>query len=135
MPVQVNPALTIPDAELDLRFGPSGGPGGQHANRAHSRVDLTWVVEDSTVLTASQRRRLVDKLGPVVRLSVDEERSQLRNRELALERLGQRVAQALKVERARRPTKPSRRAKARRVDAKRRRSQTKQGRRRPNYDD
>lgn len=135
MDVRVNGSLVIPEREIDLRFGPSGGPGGQHANRAHTRVDLVWRVDESAVLSEAQRRRLLDRLGPVVRLSVDEARSQTRNREVAFERLAERVRGALRVERSRRPTKPSRRAKARRVDAKRRRSRTKQNRRRPNLDD
>ncbi len=118
-----------------MRFTTSGGPGGQHANRAATRVELVWDVTASTVLDEADRARLLQVLGPVVRIVADEERSQLRNRELAQTRLGERVAAALVRPKRRRPTKPSRSAKRRRVESKRRRGETKEGRRRPRPED
>ena len=129
--LRVNGSLTIPDAELDERFTTSGGPGGQHANRSSTRVVLTFDVASSVVLTASQRRRMLDKLGAEVRISVDDARSQYRNREVARERMAERLRGALVQARSRRPTKPSRSAKARRLNEKKRRSEVKQQRRRP----
>lgn len=127
--VRVNGHLVIPAAELDVRTGPSGGPGGQHANRAHTRVEVRFDVERSLTLGPRQRARLLERLGPVVRVVADDERSQARNRALALERLGARVAAALRVDPPRRPTKPGRAAVERRLEEKRRRSLTKRERR------
>ncbi len=134
MDVRVGEGLVIPDAELELRFTPSGGPGGQHANRANTRVELSWDIESSAVVSESQRRTLVAKLGPRVRVVVDDERSQARNRELAHQRLGDRVAAALVRQKRRRPTKPSRRSQQRRLDAKRQRGDLKRQRQRPRDD-
>ncbi len=122
-------SLVIPAAELEVRTGPSGGPGGQHANRSHTRVELRFDVEASTALGPRQRARLLERLGPVVRVVAGDERSQARNRALAQERLAERLAGALKVETPRRPTKPTRGGVERRLDAKRRQAQTKQRRR------
>jgi ribosome-associated protein len=133
--VTVRPGLVIPEAELTMRFTTSGGPGGQHANRAATRVELVWDVTASAVLDEADRARLLQVLGPVVRIVADDERSQLRNRELAETRLGDRVAAALVRPKRRRPTKPSRSAKRRRVEGKRRRGETKEGRRRPRPED
>lgn len=126
--LRVDDRLRIPVRELTWRFDPSGGPGGQHANRASSRAELRWNVEGSASLSEGQRARLLDKLGPEVRISVDEARSQSRNRSIALDRLAERIRDAMKPERTRRPTKPSKGAKRRRLEDKRKRSQTKQGR-------
>lgn len=127
----VNDDLTVPHAELTWRFTASGGPGGQHANRANTKVELRFDVAGSESLTASQRSRLQNKLGSVVAVVVDDERSQARNRDIALRRLGVRLAEALKVQKRRRPTRPGRGARERRLDAKRQQSQRKQGRRQP----
>lgn len=139
MPVAVNDRLIIPDAELQWRFSPSGGPGGQHANKANTRAELSWNLAESavlsTALSATQRSRLLAKLGEVAVVVVDEERSQSRNRDIAEQRLAARVRAALVVPKPRRKTKPSRGAKERRLKAKRSRSQDKQLRRRPGRDD
>lgn len=127
--VRVNGHLVIPAAELDVRTGPSGGPGGQHANRAHTRVEVRFDVEGSATLGPRQRARLLEKLGPVVRVVADDERSQARNRSLALERLGARLAGALRVDPPRRPTKPTKGSTERRLEEKRRRSQALRDRR------
>lgn len=115
--------------ELEWRFTPSGGPGGQHANRSNTRVEVRFDVAASRSLGPVQRARLLERLGPVVRIVVDDERSQLRNRELALERLRSRLAEALAVPKSRRPTRPSKGSMQRRLDAKRRRSEVKRMRR------
>ncbi|MEZ5141944.1 MAG: alternative ribosome rescue aminoacyl-tRNA hydrolase ArfB [Acidimicrobiales bacterium] len=131
----VNATCRIPRRELVWRFGPSGGPGGQHANRAHTRAELRFDVEASSALTPRQRQRLVDRLGPVVRVVADEERSQQRNRDLARRRLRLRLAGALHESPRRRATRPSRSSVERRLTAKRRRGETKRGRRwRPEAD-
>lgn len=135
MDVHVRKGLVIPGAELELKFTPSGGPGGQHANRANTRVELSWNIEESAALTASTRRRLLKRLGPIVRVVVDDERSQSRNRDIAHRRLGDRVNEALHVPKSRRATKPTRSSQRRRVTSKRQRGQLKQQRRRPSADD
>ena len=111
-----------------MRTGPSGGPGGQHANRSHTRVELRFDIEGSPSLGPRQRERLLEKLGPSVRVVVDEHRSQARNRTLAQERLAGRLAAALVIERPRRATKPSRGAVQRRLDDKQRQSDRKRDR-------
>jgi ribosome-associated protein len=121
----------VPLAEIDWRFGPSGGPGGQHANRAHTRVEASFDAAASPSLTDSQRERIVRRLGSPVRVVADDERSQARNRAVALQRLAARLAGALEVPKRRRPTRPGRAAVARRLDAKRRRSSIKRQRARP----
>lgn len=133
--LQISRQLVIPGAELSWRFSPSGGPGGQHANTSNTRAEVTFDVRSSAVLDDWQRARLVDRLGPRVVVAADDTRSQLRNRQLALERLAERIRDALRVEATRRPTKPGRRAKQRRVEAKRRRSQLKASRSKRHYDD
>ena len=133
--LRVNRTLTIPDDELDVRTGPSGGPGGQHANRAHTRVDVRFDVEASTALGPRQRARLLERLGPVVRVVADDERSQARNRALAFDRLAAKLADALHVDPPRRPTRPSKGAVERRLDDTRRQSQRKQQRRQGGADD
>lgn len=131
----VTPGVRIPRAELELSFSPSGGPGGQHANRSATRVELRFDVAASTAFTEAERARVVGRLGPQVRVVVDDERSQLRNRAIAEQRLVERLRAALHVDRTRRATRPSRSSQVRRVAAKQRRGQIKRGRRRPSADD
>ena len=109
--------VRIPRHELDVKFSPSGGPGGQHANKTATRAELTFDVEASAAFTDAQRERVRAKLGTViVRVVADDERSQLRNRALAEERLADRLRDALHVERPRRPTRPTRGSQQRRID-------------------
>ena len=135
MAIVIAPHFTVPDHELAWKFTTSGGPGGQHANKAATRVELTWNVEESLILTEAKRTRLLERVGPILRIVVDAERSQLRNREIAERRLAERVRGALATQKKRRPTKPTRGSKRRRVEDKRRRSHTKANRRRPSFDD
>jgi ribosome-associated protein len=132
----VTGTCAIPLDELEWRFSGPGGPGGQHANTANTRVELTFDVAGSPSLGPRQRARLLERLGPVVRVVATDTRSQSRNRELALERLRERLAAALRTPRPRRPTAPSAAAHRRRVDAKRRRGDVKRQRRaRPELED
>ena len=124
----VTRALRIPFDELEWRFTTSGGPGGQHANRSSTRAEVRFDVAGSPSLGPRQRARLLERLGPVVRVSAGEERSQARNRALALDRLAARLAEALRVERPRVATRPTAAAAARRVDEKRRRGARKRER-------
>lgn len=126
---------SIPLDELEWRFTASGGPGGQHANTANTRVEVRFDVAASPSLGPRQRARLLERLGPVVRVVASDERSQSRNRQLALERLRARVADGLRAERERRATEPPPGAETARLTAKRRRSQTKRLRERPALDD
>ena len=130
-PLRVTSTVAVPLHELEWRFGPSGGPGGQHANRAHTRAEVRFDVTASAALTEAQRSRLRARLGDVVVVSADDERSQLRNRRLALERLRRRLADGLRVDPPRRPTRPSRGAVERRLEAKRHHAARKRERRRP----
>ena len=125
----------VPEHEIELKFVASGGPGGQHANRSNTKVDAVFRLDESATMPAGLRERVRARLGDVVRVTVDDERSQLRNREIAIERLRGRVRNAGVVEKSRRPTKPTRGSQKRRVEAKRRRSDVKRNRRRPNADD
>jgi ribosome-associated protein len=125
----VSRSCRIPLSELEWRFTGSGGPGGQHANTANTRAEVRFSVADSPSLGPYQRARLLERLGPVVRVAASDERSQLRNRDLALERLRQRLAEGLRVERPRTPTRPTRASKERRLDSKRRQSEKKRLRR------
>ena len=129
--IRVTRSVAIPAAEIELRFSRSSGPGGQHAQKTESRVEAVFDVEASTALTPVQKRRVLAKAGPVVRAIAQDERSQWRNRELAVERLVAALREALRVPRKRKPTKPSAAARERRLDAKRRRSQVKRLRRPP----
>lgn len=133
--LEVAPDLVIPEGELVWRFGPSSGPGGQHANRSNTRAELTFHIAGSAVLDADRRRVLLDRFGTSVTVGADDERSQRRNRELARRRLADRIRDALTVEPRRRPTRPTRTSRQRRVEDKRRRSETKARRRRPSEDD
>jgi ribosome-associated protein len=132
--LRVTASVVVPAHELEWRFGPSGGPGGQHANRAHTRAEVRFDVRTSSALSDAQRARLLGRLGETVIVSADDERSQLRNRRLALDRLRRRLADALKVDPPRRPTRPSRGSVERRLDAKRRQGDRKRDRRRPSDD-
>ena len=127
----VKSGLVIPGSELAERFMPSGGPGGQHANRSNTRVELRFDAAGSEVLTDHQRRRITEQLGDDVRVVVDDERSQHRNRDIARERLAGRLRNALAPQARRRATRPSRGAKERRLKEKKRRSEIKAQRRRP----
>jgi ribosome-associated protein len=127
--LQITPSLRIPIAELQFRFSPSGGPGGQHANKVNTRVELRFDVARSASLGPRQRARLLDRLGSEIRVVADDERSQARNRQVAVDRFRQRMAAALHVEKPRRPTRPSRGAKERRLEAKRQVSERKRRRR------
>jgi ribosome-associated protein len=131
----VTRSVRIPRRELQVSFTPSGGPGGQHANRSSTRVDLRFDVEASSAFGPGQRRRVLDRLGAEVRVVVDDERSQTRNRALAEERLVARLQSALHVERRRTSTKPTKGSQRRRLDAKSRRGELKRQRRRPTRDD
>jgi ribosome-associated protein len=129
-PPRTPPSLAIPLTELRFTFSPSGGPGGQHANKVSTRVELRFDVAGSPSLGPRQRARLLDRLGTEIRVVADDERSQRRNRTLAVDRFRDRVALALRVETPRRPTRPSRGAKERRLEAKRHQSERKRSRRR-----
>jgi ribosome-associated protein len=133
--IRVTPSLSIPLSELQFRFTPSGGPGGQHANKVNTRVELRFDVARSPSLGPRQRARLMQRFGPEVRVTADDERSQVRNRQLAVERFRTRVADALHIEKTRRPTRPSRGAKERRLSAKRHQSERKRQRGRSHDDD
>jgi ribosome-associated protein len=131
----VTSSVRVPRTELAVSFSASGGPGGQHANRSNTRVELRFDVEQSSAFGPGQRARVVERLGAEVRIVCDDERSQLRNRAIAEERLAARLQSALHVERPRRATKPTRGSKERRINAKQRRGHLKQQRRRPTSDD
>lgn len=124
----VNERVTLPASELTWSFGPSGGPGGQHANKTSTRVTLQFDIESSRALSDTDRSRLLATLGPTVRVVADDERSQQRNRTEARRRLAARLRAALVPEAKRRPTRPSRGSVERRLDAKRRQKQRKLGR-------
>jgi ribosome-associated protein len=127
--IRVTRSVVLPLAEVQLRFSRSSGPGGQHAQKSETRVEAVFDVEASQALTATQKRRVVARAGPVLRAVAQDERSQLRNRELAVERLVEQLRRALKVERRRVPTKPTEASRRRRLEEKRRRSRTKRLRR------
>ncbi len=131
MPLRVTPNVVIPDDEIVVRASRSSGPGGQHANVTASRVEAVFDVAASRALDEEQKRRVTARLGPVVRATAQDTRSQARNRELAVERLRARLAAALTVQRPRRATRPSAAARRKRVDAKKRRGDVKRTRRRP----
>lgn len=129
--MRVTRSVALPLSEVELRFSRSSGPGGQHANTSETRVEAIFDVESSSTLSAAQKRRVVAKAGPTLRAIAQDERSQLRNRELAIERLVEQLRQALKVERRRVATKPTKASRERRLETKKRRSQTKKLRRPP----
>jgi ribosome-associated protein len=129
--LRIDERLSLPLSEIELRASRSSGPGGQHANVTASRVEAVFDVEASTSLDDAQRARLLERLGPVVTAVAQDARGQARNRELALERLAAKLAAGLRVSRRRRPTKPSRAARQRRLEQKRRTGERKRNRRRP----
>jgi ribosome-associated protein len=129
--IRVTRSVALPVSEVELRFSRSSGPGGQHANTSETRVEAIFDVASSTTLSDAQKQRVLAKAGPTLRAIAQDERSQLRNRELAIERLVEQLRQALKVERRRVATKPTRASRERRLDTKKRRSQTKKLRRPP----
>jgi len=129
--IRVTRSVSIPRSEIELRFSRSSGPGGQHAQKTETRAEASFDVESSRALTEAQKRRVIAKAGPVLRAVAQDERSQWRNRELAIERVVEALRAALRVERRRRPTRPTKAAKQRRLDDKRRRSEQKRLRRPP----
>jgi ribosome-associated protein len=129
--ISVTRSVAIPLEEIELRVSRSSGPGGQHAQTSETRVEAVFDVEASATLSPAQKRRVLARAGPVLRAVAQDERSQARNRELALERLAARLREALQVQRKRVPTKPTAAARERRLEEKRRRSQTKRLRRPP----
>jgi ribosome-associated protein len=129
--IQVTPRLAIPLDEVRLRYSRSSGPGGQHAQKTETRVEAVFDVEASGVLSEAQKRRLAKRVGPVVRAVAQDERSRWRNRKLALQRLEEAIREGLRRERKRRPTKPTRAARERRLEEKKRRGTTKALRRPP----
>ena len=118
-------SVLLPISEITLRVSRSSGPGGQHAQKSSRRVEALLDVEASTALTDTQKRRVVARAGPVLRAVAQDERSQSRNRELAVERLVQKLREALAVPRRRVATRPGKAAKERRRDSKQRRARTK----------
>jgi len=136
----VNAALSIPRHELDLRVSRSSGAGGQHVNKTSSRVEITWNVVSSRALSDDQRTRLRDKLASrlasdgSIRVVASDTRSQTRNREIAEERLAELVARSLVVPRKRKPTKPTKASKEKRLEAKRLRSSKKRERSERSFD-
>lgn len=127
--IRVTRSVTLPEGEIELRTSRSSGPGGQHAQKSETRVEAVFDVEASSALTDAQKRRVVAKAGPVLRAVAQDERSQVRNKDLAVERLVGTLRAALRVERKRVPTKPSPAATERRLEQKRRRGETKRLRR------
>jgi ribosome-associated protein len=130
-PMPVAPGVAIPLSEIVVRASRSSGPGGQHANVTASRIEAVFDVAESEALGADQRERLIARLGPQVTAVAQDARSQARNRELALERLRDKLAEGLRVEKKRRPTRPGRAARERRLEEKRRTGERKRARRRP----
>jgi ribosome-associated protein len=134
-PLRVTASVAIPLREIELRASRSSGPGGQHANVTASRIEAVFDVAGSQSLTAEQRRRVMARVGPRLVAVAQDSRSQARNRELALQRLAARLSAALTVARERRPTRPTRQSRRRRMEAKRRQAERKRTRRRPSLDE
>jgi ribosome-associated protein len=134
-PIVVRRGVEIPLSEITFRTSRSSGPGGQHANVTASRVEAVFDVAASAALTDTQKRRVIERVGPRVTAVAQDARGQARNRELALERLRRRLRAALAVPRPRRPTKPSAAARERRLGEKRRAAERKRARRRPADED
>src|SRR5262249_25554540 len=132
--IRVTRSVVLPLSEIELRYSRSSGPGGQHAQKSETRVEALFDVEASTALSENQKRRVVARAGPMLRAVAQDERSQLRNRELAVERLVEQLRRALKVERARVATKPPATSREHRLEQKRRRGETKRLRRSPSDD-
>ena len=129
--IRVTRSVVVPLGEIELRFSRSSGPGGQHAQKSETRVEALFDVEASEALTEAQKRRVLARAEPVIRAVAQDERSQWRNRELAIERVAAQLRDALRVERRRVATQPTAAAVERRLDEKRRRSATKRLRRAP----
>ncbi|MEG3586014.1 MAG: alternative ribosome rescue aminoacyl-tRNA hydrolase ArfB [Actinomycetota bacterium] len=128
-------SFEIPDSELVFRFSTSGGPGGQHANKANTRVELVWEVSETMSFSTADKKVLEQELGATIRIVVNESRSQTRNREIARERLSKKVEKALQRKSKRKPTRPSRASKKRRLESKRKRGDLKRQRQSPNQND
>lgn len=126
--IRVTRSVSIPAAEIELRVSRSSGPGGQHANTAETRVEALFDVAASTALTERQKQRVLARAGPVLRAVAQDERSQARNRQLAVERLVAKLSDALRVERRRVPTRPTAGSRERRLAEKRRRARVKRDR-------
>lgn len=133
--LRVTRSCAIPLSELTWRYSTSGGPGGQHANRSQTRAEVGFDIEASPSLAPYQRARLMDRLGPTVAAASGDQRSQYRNRELALDRLRDKLARGLRVDAPRRPTRPTLGSRERRLDTKRRQALRKADRRGPPVQD
>jgi ribosome-associated protein len=129
--IRVTRSVALPRDEVQLRFSRSSGPGGQHAQRSETRVEAVFDVDASEALSPAQKERVRARLGPVVRAVAQDERSQARNRELALERIAEQLRDALRVRRPRRPTAPTAASREQRLEDKRRRGDTKRLRQPP----
>jgi ribosome-associated protein len=129
--IRVSRSVLLPVSEIELRVSRSSGPGGQHAQKSSTRVEALFDVAGSAALTDTQKRRVVTRVGPVLRAVAQDERSQARNRELAVERLIEKLRAALAVPRRRVATRPGKQARERRLEGKRRRARTKALRRPP----
>jgi ribosome-associated protein len=129
--IRVTRSVVLPTGEIEYRTSRSSGPGGQHAQKTETRVEAVFDVEASGTLSEAQKRRLRRKVGSTVRAVAQDERSRTRNRDLALERLAAAIRAGLRVERKRRPTKPTAAARQRRLEEKKRRGRTKRLRRPP----
>jgi ribosome-associated protein len=129
--LHIDDRLSIPLAEVELRASRSSGPGGQHANVTASRVEAVFEVAASVILDDAQKARLAERTGPVVTAVAQDARGQARNRELALQRLAEKIAAGLAVQRRRRPTRPTQASRKRRLDQKRQTSERKRARQKP----
>lgn len=129
--IRVTRSVAIPLDEIAFRFSRSSGPGGQHANTSETRVEAVFDVEASNTLSPTQKRRVLARTGPLIRAVAQDERSQWRNRELAVERIADQLRNALRIERTRVPTKPTAAAREKRLEEKGRRSDLKRLRRSP----
>ena len=132
--IRVTRSVSLDPDEIELRVSRSSGPGGQHANKTETRVEAVFDVAASASLTDAQKRRVESRLGAVVRATAQDERSQSRNRALAVERLAAKLAEALRVERRRVPTAPTAASRERRLESKRRRARVKRHRAAPDDD-
>jgi ribosome-associated protein len=132
--IRVSRSVSLPFSDIELRVSRSSGPGGQHAQKSSTRVEAVLEVEASSALSDVQKRRVVGRVGPVLRAVAQDERSQARNRELAVERLVEKLRAALAVPRPRKPTRPTAGSRERRLAGKKRRSETKRLRRPPAND-
>jgi ribosome-associated protein len=133
--LSIRPGVAVPLSEIELRTSRSSGPGGQHANVTASRVEASFDVHASAALSEAQKARIASRLGPRVTAAAQDTRSQLRNRELALQRLAERLGHALEVARPRVKTRPTAASRRKREGSTRRRSETTRARRRPAADD